>query len=60
MFNGFLLDFCTQRDTVGFPSAYRLVGDDQLDNWQSVEHGDGGNVPGEETIMIRLIIMVIL
>lgn len=32
-------------------SAYRLVGDDQLDDRQSVEHGDGSNVPGEKTVI---------
>lgn len=28
-------------------SAYRLVGDDQLDDRQGVEHSDGGDVPKE-------------
>lgn len=32
-------------------SAYRLVGDDQLDDRQGVEHSDGSNVPGEKTVV---------
>lgn len=34
---------------VGAPPAHRLVGDDELDDGQRVEHGDGGNVPGRGT-----------
>ena len=29
-------------------APYRLIGDDQLDHRQGVEHGDGGDVPDGE------------
>lgn len=41
--------------TADYCLFYRLVGDDQLDDRQGVEHSDGGDVPGEK---ITVIIMV--
>lgn len=35
--------------SVGAPPAHRLVGDDELDDGQRIEHSDGGNVPGRGT-----------
>lgn len=35
-------------------SAYRLVGDDQLDDRQGVEHSDGGDVPAKREVVIRV------
>lgn len=37
------------------PSAYRLVGDDQLDDRQGVEHSDGGDVPAKREAVIRAV-----
>lgn len=36
----------------GYCLFYGLVGDDQLDDRQSVEHSDGGDVPVEKITVI--------
>lgn len=40
--------------TVHFSSAYRLIGDDQLDDRQCVEHSNSGNVPGGKIMRFRI------
>lgn len=30
--------------------VYRLIGDNQLDDWQRIEHSNGSNVPGGESV----------
>lgn len=44
----------TQPQLLSELSTYRLVGDDQLDNWEGVEHCDGGDVPKEREIVITV------
>lgn len=55
----YLLHFLTHFNyilyiTIYFSSAYRLVGDDQLDDRQCVEHSNSSNVPGEKIMRFRI------
>ena len=37
---------------MGAPPAHRLVGDDELDDGQRIEHSNGGNVPEVDLVFL--------